>query len=59
MYIPKAIFSNRNTNICLFRAMKETALTVIVNIINGWLQGHARPQIIKKHENNTYGFPLM
>ena len=49
MYIPKAIFSNRNTNICLFRAMKETALTVIVNIINGWLQGHARLQIIKKN----------
>ena len=41
MYIPKAIFSKRNTNICLFSAEKETALTVIVNIINGWPQGHA------------------
>ena len=36
MYIPKVIFSNTNTNICLFGTVKETALTVIVDIINGW-----------------------
>ena len=40
MYIPTVIFSNKNTNICLFGTVKETALTVIVDIINGWPLGH-------------------
>ena len=47
MYIPKVIFSNKNTNICLFGTVKETALTVIVDIINGWPLGHLWHQLSK------------
>ena len=48
MYTPKVIFSSKNKNICLFNTVKETALTVIVKLLDRWPQGHLWPKFVKK-----------
>ena len=48
IYTPKVIFSSKNKNICLFNTVKETALTVIVKLLDEWPQGHLWPKFVKK-----------
>ena len=54
---PQGHFSSKNKNICLFDTVKETALTVIVKLLDGWPQGHLWPKFVKRVKTSFMDTP--
>ena len=57
MYTPKVIFSSKNKNICLFNTVKETALTVIVKLLDGWPTVICDPNLSKRAKTSFMDTP--